>query len=665
MLDHQKRIEDLERLLRGSRERKDAYHNDGLRDDQSIQNASNNGSVLGSHPPGQLRTGDLDLILSPMNGIDDGIANPQGQVQEPRIGISTSPAQPENGFTMDSVDLDTPMSTLRNLVSLTKEKESPPQDNLYNSAPAPLTREERVNFEQDPVAQGILTMEEAQHTFDIFFEHCHSMAPFMCTRKQRSAMSVRQSSPTLFLSVCTVGARFWRSGNSQLNSQGLHENYQLLVSLLDVAIARLLLQPKISDVNLDHIRCLLLYIQWMPVEQHTAEICQTRYNDISAWSVLGLAIRYSLFLGLDKTSVSPFTNSNINHPTEDDFARLRVWINLLTCDCHLMLSAGLPASLNPEPVAKIAREFAKHELAFQPDDSRIAAISELVAIIRKAASSSGDPSVRVLDNVTLRKANAEFDDWESFWAPALNHSLYSQMPFTSLRWYRLTLNSARLSSILSPSKKYEGCIQLPLLQALDISILSASQTICSLSAEATLAGWQKQSQQIATFPSLPFQIAQPALDRFRFAVDSSWITHSFAAVFLVLCYVRGAIDDELHILQLSSQPMSQLTVAPASPRPVSLFYRLISLASEIFDTICRTSATSHPAADYRTIIHNVFAVILNGKSDLDGTANVTAVDGIGDDMNVDALFELMFSNSAGFDWQSGLFRQDTGSDLQF
>lgn len=102
-----------------------------------------------------------------MNGIEDEMANGQGKVQAARNGTSTSPTQHENGFTMDSVDLDTPMSTLRNLVSLTKEKESPPQDNLYNPIPAPLTREERANFEQDPVAQGILTMEEAQHTFDM------------------------------------------------------------------------------------------------------------------------------------------------------------------------------------------------------------------------------------------------------------------------------------------------------------------------------------------------------------------------------------------------------------------------------------------------------------------------------------------------------------------
>lgn len=64
--------------------------------------------------------------------------------------------------------------------------------------------------------------------------------------------------------------------SSRTNYQGLHGNYRAIVALLDSSLARLLLQPILSDVTLDHIRSLLLYIQWMPVEQETPGICQTR-----------------------------------------------------------------------------------------------------------------------------------------------------------------------------------------------------------------------------------------------------------------------------------------------------------------------------------------------------------------------------------------------------
>lgn len=330
-----------------------------------------------------------------------------------------------------------------------------------------------------------------------------------------------------------------------------------------------------------------------------------------------------------------------------------------------MLSSGMPASLDPRAVNKIVRYFSAHDDALQPDDSRLAAVSELVGIIHRASKSSGDPSVRALDAASLKKANAEFDDWEHFWSPVLgmrDSSIYHKLPFTSLRWYRLAINSARLGSILSPShgenSQGQVSLQLPMLQALDISLLSAAQIIFALSDQKGRT-WTIQPQSLASFPRGEFAVDGDGLARFRYAVDSSWIAHSFAAVFLVLCYLRGVIDDELQILQLatlSSSHTSGLTIAPAPPRPHSLFYRLVSLASQIFETICRTSATSHPAAGFRTIIQNVFSVILkDGSAGLEGDAGV-GVGGNGgmEEGSVDALFELMFSgNGGGYDWQMG------------
>lgn len=357
--------------------------------------------------------------------------------------------------------------------------------------------------------------------------------------------------------------------------------------------------------------------------------------------------------------MAPFSQAAIENLTQQDFGRMRVWINLLTCDYHLMLSSGMPASLDPRAVNKIVRYFSAQDDALQPDDSRLAAVSELVGIIHRASKSSGDPSVRALDSASLKKANSEFDDWEVFWSPALgmrDSCIYHKLPFTSLRWYRLAINSARLGSIISPSKSLQSVsLQLPMLQALDISLLSAAQIIFALSDQKHRT-WTIQPQSLASFPSGELAVDEGGLAGFRFAVDSSWIAHSFAAVFLVLCYLRGVIDDELQILQLATQMSSHLTIAPAPPRPESLFYRLVSLASKIFETICRTSATSHPAAGFRTIIQNVFSVILKDGSHLEGDLGLLG--GVVEESSVDALFELMFSNGGGFDWQmqgGGLF----------
>jgi hypothetical protein len=78
-----------------------------------------------------------------------------------------SHATVDTSFTMDAVDLDTPMSTLRNIASLSKDTIQESYTMTYDPIFPIITREERQAFEQDPVAQGLLTMEEAQEAFDM------------------------------------------------------------------------------------------------------------------------------------------------------------------------------------------------------------------------------------------------------------------------------------------------------------------------------------------------------------------------------------------------------------------------------------------------------------------------------------------------------------------
>lgn len=127
-----------------------------------------------------------------------------------------------------------------------------------------------------------------------YFSHCHPMAPFMCIQTQRSAAFVRQSNLALFISVCAVGARFWSLESSQSPRDGSSTQYRALIETLDATISRLLLQPKLADVNLDHIRCLLLYIQWMPIEQHSSGASHTRcknfnYSPLISFSAYSLS----------------------------------------------------------------------------------------------------------------------------------------------------------------------------------------------------------------------------------------------------------------------------------------------------------------------------------------------------------------------------------------
>ena len=206
------------------------------------------------------------------------------------------------------------------------------------------------------------------------------------------------------------------------SNQGLHPNFFELTALLDKAVSRLLLRPTPSDVTLDSIRVLLIYAQWMPYSREGEDgdasgaessdrLPKSRYNDISAWAVLGLAIRYAVFLGLDRAAIGPFQEPG-KSISEDDVSRLRVFYNLLTCDCNLMLTSGLPASLDPAAAASVARAFGSHRMAQQPGDLRVAALVELVAIAHRATGRCSDLPGRQLDAVCLRKANTDLDEWE-------------------------------------------------------------------------------------------------------------------------------------------------------------------------------------------------------------------------------------------------------------
>jgi hypothetical protein len=200
--------------------------------------------------------------------------------------------------------------------------------------------------------------------------------------------------------------------------RGMHPRFSELTAQLDHAVSRLLLRPTPSDVSLDSIRVLLLYAQWMPCNWNSgngqtsgAESPKSRYNEVSAWAVLGLALRYALLLGLDQASIAPF-QEHTHTVNQDDICRLRVWYNLLTCDFNLMLTSGLPASLDPAPSAQVIKKFASSPHSQQPADLRVSGLVELVSIVHRAMRSCDDTSGRKLNPYCLGQLNNELEAWE-------------------------------------------------------------------------------------------------------------------------------------------------------------------------------------------------------------------------------------------------------------
>ncbi|KAH7304189.1 hypothetical protein B0I35DRAFT_401521 [Stachybotrys elegans] len=542
----------------------------------------------------------------------------RSRTHQPQVYASQDHSPGRRSDAQAAVDFGTPLSMLRHDVGdLSKEIEA-----------------------LDPIICGVMTMEQAQEAFDTFFHHCHRWAPVLCPRTQTSAATIRRACPALFISVCCVGYRFTSTAIPEA-----HRRYMALISLLDHSLSRLLLRPNMADVTLDHIRAILLYIQWMPVDNIGSSARSTRYNAISAWSMLGLAIRYALFLGLHQDAVLPFKTNSSETPTLEDVGRLRVWINLLTCDAALTLLSGLPATLNPDPVVAVADCFKSHPSATHPDDTRSPATCELVSILKRAVKSSGSPSARSLDAACLRQVNLELDRWEATWNPVIGEQIqHYQMPFTTLRSYRLSINSACLSPLLRPSGG-PSQISIHVLEALEVSLHTAALTIFALSEQSRHQLWGNYTA-IDSFPQGRYTPDMEAINRIKYSVDSTWISYSFATIFLVLCYKGNIIDENLKILALCHNS-ADLVTFPQRQATSSLLSRLLSLAMQIFD-LTSAGVLVHLALDQKSLLSRVFALILGDARD-NGFLCETPATAPYWDREVEALFDSM-ANSMDLSW---------------
>ncbi|KAM0746830.1 hypothetical protein T439DRAFT_110046 [Meredithblackwellia eburnea MCA 4105] len=550
---------------------------------------------------------------------------PTASTSQPIITSTSSAPTPGKIASMDSVRLGAPIQTLRNL---NVHGPGNGTDAVPSPSLPPYRPPDRSESHLDPVWSGTISVQEAQSFFDIYFTHCHTMAPFMCIETQTNCGQVRSASLFLFTCLCVVGARYWTDPTARpgTGETRLHPRYFDLVALFDRQVSSLFLFPTPPDICLETVQGLLLSAQWMALDRPVNPDARphSRFNDASAWNMIGLAIRFATFLQLERDIDKPFTGHG--SASDQEIRRMRVWLNLISVDHHLRLTASLPASLDPTSAARVSRVYASHPRA-QSTDIKFAGLCELIMIVHRAALASGDPSLRNLDQTTLRKANEELNQWEGVWTAVLAGNIESfrtQLPFTALRWYRLAINSIALQG--QWSQRLAESVQVP--PALAISIDAAANLLFHFSEEAV-----HYSGRLYEIPSYsPFTPHRQLVASFRYSVDSYCVTATFAAVYLVLAYDRGAIDYNLRLREWTS-------VRPPPPPPEqSVIYRLLRLINEVFYTVC-SSAPEHPAGHYQDILASTLGALMRP---------------VKDGQDVEELFTALMGDG-GFDWSMGLF----------
>lgn len=123
----------------------------------------------------------------------------------------------------------------------------------------------------------------------------------------------------------------------------LHPRYADVVDLVDQSLTSLILRPSVTSSSVESIQAMLLYTQWMPLEVHNADTAsssqitfasKSRFNDISAWTAIGIAIRQATLIRLDKVCVeAPMKyHSGVLNIDDEEVKKVRVWMNLLSLD---------------------------------------------------------------------------------------------------------------------------------------------------------------------------------------------------------------------------------------------------------------------------------------------------------------------------------------------
>ncbi|KAJ5316931.1 hypothetical protein PENANT_c030G03537 [Penicillium antarcticum] len=161
------------------------------------------------------------------------------------------------------------------------------------------------------------------------------------------------------------------------------------------------------------------------------------------------------------------------------------------------------------------------------------------------------------------------------------------------------------------------------------------------------------SQNMSSFPEAAYHADRGSLGRLYYAVDSTWISHTFAITFLSLCYIRGVIDENLQICYQPSKIESGKLFTRLPSSSWSILARLLRLAEEIFDSV--NPATSfHYAHDFQAIVHYAVTLVLVSEKD-----NQHLEEKEIDDIAIQSLLNLM--NDSGVDWAGNLF----GESLDF
>ncbi|KAL8280714.1 hypothetical protein RQP46_007037 [Phenoliferia psychrophenolica] len=475
----------------------------------------------------------------------------------------------------------------------------------------------------DAVIRGVMTAEECEASFQIFFLKLAPWTMFFDDKRDRSASAMRERSPLLFHAILLS------TGYYLSTSERGAQVYYALTALVNELIAPLLISALPQQVNTDFVRALCLLVLYKPV-QHAAlfqagitdpeqQEASAKVNASSGSILSGVMIRTAFALSLPSiTSTFAKSFSPTIAIAPQVVSDLRLWLWLCIVDTHGALTTGRSGQVDIQEALKTTRLFSS--LKLQPFDVRLAATVELYATARLAVSSAWFAGARSIAPHELRKFNKDLDEWEAFWkeplrdAAAAGDAQAYTVSTVFMNFIRLVVNSSvftrwRTERNLRPTLTTEDW------SFLTHTVNAAERVAFSLCIESRSDGiftrevnWPaKQPGQ----PRPPLQLDPVVVDSHRTAFDTiTTVVYVYSLILLAKMANTGLIRCELRVLSDEYERGVSLDM-PKSIVDGAKLGRLLELGSSFLETIAPTP--SHPARKHARMLKAIFAAGTQGQ----------------------------------------------------
>ncbi|PPQ63001.1 hypothetical protein CVT24_006107 [Panaeolus cyanescens] len=273
----------------------------------------------------------------------------------------------------------------------------------------------------DVVKKGIVTQDQAQQLFKIFYDGCSTFLPVFDSATD-TYESLRERSPFAVDTICMVGARV-RDGGGKPS-----EMYLRCLEQVQAISSASLFAPVL---RYEAVQSMILVSGWSD----------------NGWLSGGHAVRMAMELSMHKAWPKLYkricNNKTDIHEDRNLVVASRTWFCLYLFEHQLSYGTGRPAVLKDDESIRDCRALLGHPLTIE-DDMRLVSTVELIEIRERVhnALAPFEGPVQEQDFEELRRADLDFQHWYKSW-----DEIFSQK-YEDAAFYRQSLQIQQIHAQL-------------------------------------------------------------------------------------------------------------------------------------------------------------------------------------------------------------------------